>query len=82
MIGGSVVIETVFGWPGIGTLAFNALQSRDLNLLLGIFFISCLVVIINLIVEISPCSSIRGSGLMRTGLRRFARNRMAWRAAS
>lgn len=53
LIGGSVVIETVFGWPGIGTLAFNALQSRDLNLLLGIFFISaCLVVIINLIVEI------------------------------
>ncbi|MBC7433485.1 MAG: ABC transporter permease subunit, partial [Rubritepida sp.] len=42
-----------FGWPGIGTLAFNALQSRDLNLLLGIFFISaCLVVAINLIVEL------------------------------
>ena len=39
LIGGSVVVETVFGWPGIGTLAFNALQSRDLNLLLGIFFI-------------------------------------------
>ena len=53
LIGGSVVVETVFGWPGIGTLAFNALQSRDLNLLLGIFFISaCLVVIINLIVEL------------------------------
>ncbi|MBR0655869.1 ABC transporter permease [Plastoroseomonas arctica] len=52
LIGGSVVVETVFGWPGIGTLAFNALQSRDLNLLLGIFFISaCLVVAINLIVE-------------------------------
>ncbi|MDB5414941.1 MAG: transporter permease [Rubritepida sp.] len=53
LIGGSVVVETVFGWPGIGTLAFNALQSRDLNLLLGIFFISaCLVVVINLIVEL------------------------------
>ena len=53
LIGGSVVVETVFGWPGLGTLAFNALQSRDLNLLLGIFFISaCLVVIINLTVEL------------------------------
>jgi peptide/nickel transport system permease protein len=53
LIGGSVVVETVFGWPGIGTLAFTALQSRDLNLLLGIFFISaCLVVAINLIVEL------------------------------
>jgi peptide/nickel transport system substrate-binding protein len=50
---GSIVVETVFGWPGIGTLAFNALQSRDLNLLLAIFFISaCLVVIINLVVDV------------------------------
>jgi len=46
-------VETVFGWPGIGTLAFDALQSRDLNLLLAIFFISaCLVVIINLAVDV------------------------------
>jgi peptide/nickel transport system permease protein len=53
LIGGSIVVETVFGWPGIGTLAFNALQSRDLNLLLAIFFISaCLVVIINIIVDV------------------------------
>jgi peptide/nickel transport system permease protein len=53
LIGGSIVVETVFGWPGIGTLAFNALQSRDLNLLLGIFFISaCLVVVINLVVDL------------------------------
>ncbi len=53
LIGGSVVVETVFGWPGIGTLAFDALQSRDLNLLLGIFFISaCLVVVINLVVDL------------------------------
>jgi peptide/nickel transport system permease protein len=53
LIGGSIIVETVFGWPGIGTLAFNALQSRDLNLLLGIFFVSaCMVVVINLIVDL------------------------------
>ncbi len=53
LIGGSIVVETVFGWPGIGTLAFNALQSRDLNLLLGIFFVSaCLVVVVNLVVDL------------------------------
>lgn len=53
LIGGSIIVETVFGWPGIGTLAFNALQSRDLNLLLGIFFVSaCLVVLINLLVDL------------------------------
>ena len=53
LVGGSIVVETVFGWPGVGTLAFNALQSRDLNLLLGIFFVSaCLVVVINLAVDL------------------------------
>ncbi|KZC02486.1 Dipeptide transport system permease protein DppB [Methylobacterium radiotolerans] len=53
LIGGSIVVETVFGWPGVGTLAFNALQSRDLNLLLGIFFVSAgLVVVINLAVDL------------------------------
>lgn len=53
LIGGSIVVETVFGWPGVGTLAFNALQSRDLNLLLGIFFVSaCLVVLINVAVDL------------------------------
>jgi peptide/nickel transport system permease protein len=54
LIGGSIVVETVFGWPGIGTLAFNAVQSRDLNLLLGIFLVSaCAVVIINLLVDLA-----------------------------
>jgi peptide/nickel transport system permease protein len=54
LIGGSIVVETVFGWPGIGTLAFNAVQSRDLNLLLGIFLVSaCAVVVINLLVDLA-----------------------------
>ena len=57
LIGGSIVVETVFGWPGVGTLAFDALQSRDLNLLLGIFFVSaCLVVVGNLAVDLVTVS--------------------------
>ena len=40
LIGGSVIVESVFGWPGFGQLAFEALFTRDLNLLMGIFFIS------------------------------------------
>jgi peptide/nickel transport system permease protein len=52
LIGGSVVVESVFGWPGLGLLAFDALFARDLNLLMGIFFLSaCLVVVVNLIVD-------------------------------
>lgn len=53
LLGGSVVVESVFAWPGIGQLAFEALFSRDYNLLLGIFLISAiLVVIVNLIVDV------------------------------
>jgi len=54
LLGGAVVVETVFAWPGLGLLAYEALFSRDLNLLLGIFFIStCLVVLVNLIVDLA-----------------------------
>lgn len=53
LIGGSVIVESVFAWPGLGMLAFEALFARDLNLLLGIFLLSAvLVVAINLIVDI------------------------------
>ena len=53
MLGGSVVVEAVFGWPGLGQLAFQTLFARDYNLLLGIFFFSSvLVVVINLIVDL------------------------------
>ena len=53
LLGGSVVVETVFAWPGLGLLAYESLFARDLNLLLGIFFISaCLVVAVNLIVDL------------------------------
>jgi peptide/nickel transport system permease protein len=53
LLGGSVVVETVFGWPGIGLLAFRALFARDLNLLLGIFFVAaCLVIAVNIVVDL------------------------------
>ena len=54
MLGGAVVVETVFAWPGLGLLAYESLFARDLNLLLGIFFASsCLVVLVNLIVDLA-----------------------------
>jgi len=53
LLGGSVVVESVFAWPGLGQLAFEALFSRDFNLLLGIFFMSaCLVVAVNIVVDV------------------------------
>jgi peptide/nickel transport system permease protein len=53
MLGGSVVIETVFSIPGLGRLAQEAVASRDTPLLLGIILISAvLVVSINLVVDV------------------------------
>ena len=53
LVGGAVLTETVFAWPGIGRLAFDALLQRDYNLLLAIFIIaSALVVLFNLIADI------------------------------
>jgi peptide/nickel transport system permease protein len=52
-LGGSILIETVFGWPGLGRLVFDALKQRDLPVLLGILFISSFtVVLINLLVDL------------------------------
>lgn len=52
-LGGAVVIEVVFGWPGIGRLAQEALLQRNVNLLMGILFFSAILVsLVNLIVDI------------------------------
>jgi peptide/nickel transport system permease protein len=53
LLGGSVVIESVFSIPGIGRLAYESVVSRDLNTLLGIVFLSALLVIaVNLMVDL------------------------------
>ncbi len=45
MLGGAVVIESVFGWPGLGRLAFESVMARDHIVLLGILLMSSLLVI-------------------------------------
>jgi peptide/nickel transport system permease protein len=53
LFGGAVLVETVFGWPGLGRLAFEALLQRDFNLLLGILLLSSvLVVVVNILVDL------------------------------
>ncbi|MBZ9977447.1 ABC transporter permease [Mesorhizobium sp. BR-1-1-10] len=54
MLGGSVVIESVFAVPGLGRLAQEAVAARDTPLLLGIILTSAvLVIVINLVVDIA-----------------------------
>ena len=53
MLGGSVLVETVFAWPGLGRLAYTAVFQRDINLLLGLLFMCSLMVIItNIVTEV------------------------------
>jgi peptide/nickel transport system permease protein len=54
LLGGAVVVEMVFGWPGLGRLAFDAVMARDLNLLLGVVLMSSVLVIaINIVVDVA-----------------------------
>jgi peptide/nickel transport system permease protein len=54
MLGGSVVVESVFSLPGLGRLAYESVVQRDLNTLLGIVFVSALlVIVVNFIVDLA-----------------------------
>jgi peptide/nickel transport system permease protein len=53
IVGGAILTETVFAWPGIGRLMFEALAQRDYQLLLGVFFCSsAMVVLFNLVTDV------------------------------
>jgi peptide/nickel transport system permease protein len=53
LVGGAVLTETVFAWPGIGRLMFEALAQRDYAVLLGVFFVSsAMVILLNLLTDV------------------------------
>ena len=54
VVSGAVLVETVFSWPGLGTLAFQSIIARDTPTILGILFFSALVVIVgNLLTDLA-----------------------------
>ncbi len=54
LLGGAVITETIFAWPGLGRLVVNAISQRDFPLIQGsVIFIAVLISIINLIVDLS-----------------------------
>jgi peptide/nickel transport system permease protein len=53
LLNGAVVIETIFGWPGVGILLIQAIERRDLPLIEAtVFVIAILVVAVNLLVDV------------------------------
>lgn len=67
LVGGAVVIETVFAWPGLGRLIYDALLQRDYPVLLGVFLVmSVIVIALNLLTDaiyrmIDPRVSVRAT---------------------
>lgn len=46
LVTGSIVVESIFGWPGMGTLGMSAITSRDYPMVMGVTMLSCLVLLI------------------------------------
>jgi peptide/nickel transport system permease protein len=54
LLGGTVIVETIFAWPGIGKLLIDAISQRDLPVIQGcVIFITVMYVFANLIVDMS-----------------------------
>ncbi len=53
-MGGIVIVESVFGWPGIGQLAWQAIQRVDIPIIMGVTLVSaCAIVLGNLVADIA-----------------------------
>ncbi len=54
LITGTVIVETLFDWPGLGTLLFQAIQNRDYPMVQGcVLFVSSLYVLVNTLTDIT-----------------------------
>ena len=52
-MGGAVLIETVFSWPGVGLLMIDAIRMRDNQVIVGVvLFVAVCVILMNLIVDL------------------------------
>lgn len=53
LLGGAMLAETVFSWPGLGRLMVDSIKSRDIPMVLGcVVFMATMFSIVNLIVDI------------------------------
>ena len=54
LLGGSIITESVFNWPGIGTLLLQSIQQRDYGIVQGVvLFISLIFMVVNLLVDLT-----------------------------
>lgn len=56
LVTGSFIVESVFGWPGMGTLGMTAINNRDYPLIMGFTMLSCLLLVVgNLLADVLYC---------------------------
>lgn len=54
LLGGTVIVEQIFSWPGIGRLIIDAINQRDYPVIQGgVIFLAVIMVVVNLIVDLS-----------------------------
>jgi len=54
LLGGTVLVETIFSWPGLGQLIFQAISSRDLRLIqAAVLVIAVTFVTVNLLIDVA-----------------------------
>jgi len=53
MLGGNIIVEFLFAWPGVGRYAYNAIQVNDLEALQGfVIMVGVLYLVLNLIIDL------------------------------
>jgi peptide/nickel transport system permease protein len=53
LIGGAIIIETIFAWPGMGSLAIDSVNGRDYNMLMAIILVGSIAILLsNLLVDV------------------------------
>ena len=56
LIGGSVILEYIFSWPGIGQLFFEAVMSRDYPTVMGLSFMTAVLVLLSTLIADLLCA--------------------------
>ena len=53
LLGGALIIENIFAWPGLGTAIFDSISNRDLTAVQGeLLVLAGVIVVVNLIVDV------------------------------
>ena len=46
LVSGAYIVESLFGWPGLGTTGMSAIYSRDYNMIMGTTMLSCIILVL------------------------------------